>query len=240
MCKESNMKSITKFISCLECLLIAMVFMFSFSACNNDPIESGNNETPGNNETQNIYELYGSGNYSFANIDITSVRDIIYCDLDDLNKRYVVLEGIVADDYYCKLNKGTAVNIPVCLNKTEDSYLDVNSVIELFSQSETIFVYFCVTNDKELFLYPQNDKVQFSCLTSVVNFNYFDIILCTNGRTDLNKICTFLNSQSMSYVPFNLYGEYTNYIDDQMDIETVANNLTKLYEKIKKYKEVNS
>jgi len=44
----------------------------------------------------------------------------------------------------------------------------------------------------------------------------------------------------MSYVPFNLYGEYTNYIDDKMDIETVANNLTKLYEKIKKYKEVDS
>lgn len=224
------MKSITKFISCLECLLIAMVFMFSFSACNNDPIDSGNNKT------QSIYELYGSGNHSFANINITSVRDAIYCDLDDLNRRYVVLEGIVADDYYCKLTKGTVVNIPVYLNKTDDSYLDVDSVIELFSQGDTIFVYFCVTNDNELFLYPQNDKVQFSCLTSVVSFNFFDIILCTNGRTDLNKICTFLNSQSLSYVPFNLYGEYTNYIDDQMDIETMANNLTKLYEKIKSIK----
>lgn len=228
------MKSITKFISCLECLLIALVFMLSFSACNNDPIK------PGNNKTQNIYQLYGSVNYSFANIDITSVRDAIYCDLDKSNKRYVVLEGIVADDYYCKLTKGTVVNIPVCLNKTEDSYLDVDSVIELFSQSDTIFVYFCATNDNELYLYPQNDKVQFPCLTSVVFFKFFDIILCTNGRTDLNKICTFLNSQSMSYVPFNLYGEYTNYIDDKMDIETVANNLTKLYEKIKKYKEADS
>ncbi len=98
------MKSITKFISRLVCLLIAMVFMVLFSACDNgnlnnsiDPIE------PGNNETLNIYELYGSNYYSFANIGITSVSDNIYCDLDNMNTRYLILEGTVAEDYYCKL-----------------------------------------------------------------------------------------------------------------------------------------
>ncbi len=225
------MKSITKFIGFAVCLLVFMTSTLSLSACNKGGDIVNNPEY----RTQNIYELYASGYHSFAGIDITSIRDTIYCDLHETNQRYVVLEGIVTQDYYCKLDQGKVVNIPICINATEGSYPDVNSVVELF-QSERIFVYFCKANDNELRLYSENEKVEFSYLAAPVFLQFFEIILCTNGKTDLKKICDFLDSRSISYLPYERHGDYTNYIDDKMDVETLASNLTKLYEKTKNYK----
>ncbi|MCH5351480.1 MAG: hypothetical protein J1F39_05895 [Clostridiales bacterium] len=222
------------FINCVLFLLISICFSFALLACNADPTEP--EQDPGY-RAMTIYELYaGSENYSFAKITVTSVKDTVYSDLFYDDKRYLILEGVVEEDYYCKLERGVTVNIPILLNKTGDTYFDVNTIVELLMQSETLFVYFRDSNDNELQLYPQNQKVQFDSLTSRIVLAFSNMILCTNGKTDLKKMSDFLDSQDVSYVPFNLYGDYVSYIDDMMDIDTVSNNLKTLYEIIKNKK----
>ncbi|MCH5159150.1 MAG: hypothetical protein J1F33_08145 [Clostridiales bacterium] len=218
-------------IKCVLFLLISICCSFALLSCKSDTKEP--EQDPGY-RTMTIYELYaGTENFSFAKITVTSVKDVIYSDVLHTDIRYLILEGVVEEDYYCKLEKDTVVDIPILLNKKSDTYFDENVVADLFFQSKTLFVYFREADDNELQVYPEGEKVQFDYLTSRVVLDFSDMILCANGKTDLKMMSDFLDSQDASYVPFNLYGDYTRYIDDLMDINTVSNNLKTLYEIIK-------
>ena len=148
-------KKAKKFINCLACLLIALVFAFSLLACNNEisnnSTESGSNKTPNDNEqgeidnpcrNPTVEELYNPKHTSFAKMKIIEVFDDMYCSLIDKSEHYIVIECLVEDDFYGKLSAGTTVFIPVILNKEKNAYLDEIATQNLFSEGDIIFAYF--------------------------------------------------------------------------------------------------
>ncbi len=239
-------KKAKKFINCLACLLIALVFAFSLLACNNEisnnSTESGSNKIPNDNEqgeidnpcrNPTVEELYNPKHTSFAKMKIIEVFDDMYCSLIDKSEHYIVIECLVEDDFYGKLSAGTTVFIPVILNKGKNAYLDEIATKNLFSEGDIIFAYFWEANESELISCQSNDKLSFSYLASSCGLFPFDIILISDNKVDLNLICTFLDNQEVSYLSYKSFYGFTDYIDNGMTVDELSENLKYLANKVK-------
>lgn len=240
------MKNIAKFINCLVCFFIALVFAFSLSACNNEnsnnSTESGSNKTPNDNEQEEIdipcrnptvEELYNPKHTSFAKMKIIEICEDIYCSWIDKSELYIVIECLVEEDFYGKLSAGTTVFIPVSLNKGKNAYLDETATRNLFSEGDTIFAYFWEANESELISCQSNEEFSFSYLASSCGLFPFDIILISDNKVDLNRLCTFLDNQEVSYLSYKSFYGFTDYIDNGMTADELSENLKYLANKVK-------
>ena len=210
---------------------ILIMSLFSFVGCgSNENSDSGNKD--GDSIALNIYELYSnSDDASFAKISVKSIDENIYCALTNKSSHYIMLECLIEEDFYGKLESGTIIYLPVALNKPADSYYDYSIIKEWFESNEYILSYFCAADERfELKDLNTDKKYEWTDRFYACGLDSLSIIPIRNNKVDLSALYSLTDGVGHSH---DLHSEYVNYIDNGMTLEDVSENLKKLAIKAK-------
>ncbi len=172
-----------------------------------------------------FYEYFSkTGEESFAQLKITDILDVSY--YDSSKREYTVAECEVIEDYYGILKAGDKVNIPVSLEyykvRTE-KYKDI--IDSLLFECDCVIAYFSNLAYYDLADESGRDKLQIS--NSTCRMDGFYIIPIMENKVNLEAIPFIedLRESGYSYEGGWLISDFTDYIDQGMTLETVAQNL---------------
>lgn len=250
------------------CATLAALTLFSFAACNTDinNSESDVNKTPpdiwGEGDPISHYTFadcyhLGDERYSFANLTVNSVMsDLFYSQsatqeaglgwshLTVTTSHYVVLECIVEEDFYERIDEGTIVYLPIMLDFTtydfhqddepvkdevpDETYqefvFEESSIREFFCEGQRFIACFREEGAPRLKLSQTDEQYDFSHLT--IDILLDDLIPISESKVNFSGLYQFLSNQGYRYSDYSERCEdYTDYITNGMTIEEVSENL---------------
>lgn len=196
---------------------------------NNVPPDDSNIPPDDDMRALSVTDIYINGSTaSFALLKIKSVEPDIYCDPSYLQSEYIVFECEVEEDYYGKLAEGECVYLPVTLNKVSGNYYSETAVRECFKENDEILSYFLPSTENLLVSQTTAEERSFDYLARVVELSLFYIIPVSDGTVDMNKICSFLQTEEAYYE--HIYWDFTDYFADGMTLADAGENIRRLAE----------
>lgn len=210
------------------------IYMFTlclFATCSigcNNHINSGDNNE--NNQATNIVNHYANlEDASFAQLNVISISDKIYCFPERAEAKYILLECSVEKDFYDKIGNGSTVFLPISLNITKNSYYEQQVISDFFEELDHIVVYFIKEQRYNGMIDTDtNEIITFPYISSPIGLALLDVIPIYNNQVRFSKLSSLLNAYHVSLLQYEHLEEYTNYIDEGMTIEEISQNLTNL------------
>lgn len=195
--------------------------------CNNHINSGDNNE---NNQATNIVNHYANlEDASFAQLNVISISDKIYCFPERAEAKYILLECSVEKDFYDKIGNGSTVFLPISLNITKNSYYEQQVISDFFEELDHIVVYFIKEQRYNGMIDTDtNEIITFPYISSPIGLALLDVIPIYNNQVRFSKLSSLLNAYHVSLLQYEHLEEYTNYIDEGMTIEEISQNLTNL------------
>lgn len=197
------------------------------SGCSNGINSNSSNE---NNQTSSIVNLYANiEDASFAQLNVISISDKIYCFPERTEAKYLLLECSVEKDFYDKIGNGSTVFLPISLNITKNSYYEQQVISDFFEELDHIVVYFVKEQRyNEMINIDTNEIITFPYLSSPIGLALLDVIPIYNNQVSFTKLSFLLDTYHISLLQYEHLEEYTNYINEGMAIEEISQNLTNL------------
>ncbi len=223
----------------LRVLLILLIFSLLVTGCELNNQDGGFFDSL--NDKYSVYpsilDYYDSTEYSsFIKLQVNTVYDELYG--DSKSAFYILLEGVVVEDYYNKIPKNTLVTIPIVLNcqiLSDDKYIsslyDTNAVKNFLQESEYLFVYlYAGMNDSKHIWSPSEeilkeiDSLSCSCVLS----NY-DILPINEGKLTINSLDMFLENSKATYFPHNLIRGFDTIIYENREETAFIKDIEEMY-----------
>lgn len=201
-------------------IFFSTLMTFALAACSTED-DNGNK-----NEPVSIEQLYcNQTGQSFAKLTVSAIDDNIYYESDFDNSHFLIIECIVNEDFYGKLESETTIFLPISLNRNSDTYYDEKTVKEWFKENDCIIAYFKAADDrytlKNIFT---DEELNLEERFYACNLRQLDIIPIMNNYVDFNSLYSLVDMDSFGYYHY-LYIRYTIYIDSGMTLEEVSDNI---------------
>lgn len=210
------------------------IYMFTlclFATCSigcSNHINSGDNNE--NNQATNIVNHYANlEDASFAQLNVISISDKIYCFPERAEAKYILLECSVEKDFYDKIKNGSTVFLPISLNITKNSYYEQQAISDFFEELDHIVVYFIKEQRYNGMIdIDTNEIITFPYISSPIGLALLDVIPIYNNQVRFSKLSSLLDAYHVSLLQYEHLEKYTDYIDEGMTIEEISQNLTNL------------
>lgn len=195
--------------------------------CSNHINSGDNNE---NNQATNIVNHYANlEDASFAQLNVISISDKIYCFPERAEAKYILLECSVEKDFYDKIENGSTVFLPISLNITKNSYYEQQAISDFFEELDHIVVYFIKEQRYNGMIdIDTNEIITFPYISSPIGLALLDVIPIYNNQVRFSKLSSLLDAYHVSLLQYEHLEKYTDYIDEGMTIEEILQNLTNL------------
>jgi len=177
-------------------------------------------ESIDNNTYMQSYTTYCSDNEIDPNTGYLSLKGY------DNQIRILMIKCKIIKDYYVKGTNDLTINIPFYLNYSSNSYYKKEDIITFFNSFDKMLFYFNINKIEERTYFENNisqKEVNFSnCYKdTLLHYNYFMPV--TNDKLDISKY----NSQ---IIFDNVYGNYTDYLNDGSNLEELEEGIKKIEE----------
>lgn len=222
-----TIKSATKSI-CLA-LITLMLFCLFATGCSQTQKEVSSTKEPtdsnDNNRTSTlpdidikteVSEWYNLTEYSsVVHVKKTRVLGLYHVNVSGGNFECIVLECIVLSDFYDKIQNGTTIFVPLPVEATIESTLQLIGSYDYF-----VFYIERLYDDADVIATDQATSV-LSSVSSYVRMSMHMVLPIQNEAVSTDKIYTLLNNASISYLPVNEITGYEKFIANGMALETV-------------------
>ncbi len=180
------------------------------------------------------------------NSSFVKVEHIEFCEglysWDSTSGTYLYLiKGIVTEDYYENIEKGTVITIPIIANNstvTEDGVVDHSRLYdeeelsEFLEQFDTLYVYLMtgMYHQQSAYSLKHGSTEYFGSLTCPVNFPLYTIIPARDDKICMNQLDEFCQSTDTGMLLHNEIFGFDRLIYDGQEAAELEDNIKQIYQ----------
>lgn len=242
--KKYNIMRWSTVAACI-CILVAVSIMVipyvtEPSENNTNIINNDFFESLDNSDTTSILSYYPYTEYSsFVKMKINKIYDGLYSSDNKQIKKFVLAEGVVIEDYYENIAKGTTVTIPIIINymtiSNDESQMVQyyeNDVTNLLTKFSSFYVYLRsgMTVRKDVYSINDGATQSINSLSSDCAISSYSIIPINEEKVCLNSLDAFMENNQVSYLRHEKIAGFDKVIFDGQKETELDDNIRKLYE----------
>lgn len=237
--------------SICQVLLILMICTLFVTGCEqsnnpnipgeNNNIEIGNNffEKMKNSDNISVLDYYPNTEYSsFVKLKVNTIYDEIFSIDNTQTTKFILLEGIVIEDYYKKIDKDTLVTIPIVLDYSRLSNGTISvlswekdTVTNLLQNFDFFYVYLANGLSVQKGIYSiNNESIEIiNSLGSQCELSLYTLLPINEEKLNISCIDVFLKDREVNYLNHCEISGFDCMIYDNQAESDFVKNVTKMY-----------